>query len=136
MKKKTLNILIILSVVFSLLISALLIYFSTIYGGKVIRGTHNMNISIKDGNNALYYYEKSIIAENRFYLVSFIIGTIAAVGITALLIYLLYRINKTELLVAAETTKERVKEYRAERKAAKKEKKKAALQEKLNKLEK
>ena len=136
MKKKTLNILIILSVVFSLLISALLIYFSIIYGGKVIRGTHNMNISIKDGNNALYYYEKSIIAENRFYLVSFIIGTIAAVGITALLIYLLYRINKTELLVAAETTKERVKEYRAERKAAKKEKKKAALQEKLNKLEK
>ena len=136
MKKKTLNILIILSVVFSLLISALLIYFSIIYGGKVIRGTHNMNISIKDGNNALYYYEKSIIAENRFYLVSFIIGTIAAVGITALLIYLLYRINKTELLVAAETTKERVKEYRAERKAAKKEKKKAALQAKLNKLEK
>ena len=136
MKKKTLNILIILSVVFSLLISALLIYFSIIYGGKVIRGTHNMNLSIKDGNNALYYYEKSIIAENRFYLVSFIIGTIAAVGITALLIYLLYRINKTELLVAAETTKERVKEYRAERKAAKKEKKKAALQAKLNKLEK
>ena len=136
MKKKTLNILIILSVVFSLLISALLIYFSIIYGGKVIRGTHNMNISIKDGNNALYYYEKSIIAENRFYLVSFIIGTIAAVGITALLIYLLYRINKTELLVAAETTKERVKEYRAERKAAKKEKKKAALQAKINKLEK
>ena len=84
MKKKTLNILIILSVVFSLLISALLIYFSIIYGGKVIRGTHNMNISIKDGNNALYYYEKSIIAENRFYLVSLIIGTIAAVGITAL----------------------------------------------------
>ena len=136
MKKKTLNILIILSVVFSLLITALLIYFSIIYGGKVIRGTHNMNISIKDGNNALYYYEKSIIAENRFYLVSFIIGTIAAVGITALLIYLLYRINKTELLVAAETTKERVKEYRAERKAAKKKKKKAALQAKLNKLEK
>ena len=65
-----------------------------------------------------------------------IIGIIASsIGIS-ISIFILIRINKTELLVAAETTKERVKEYRAERKAAKKEKKKAALQAKLNKLEK
>ena len=61
-----------------------------------------------------------------------IIGIIASsIGIS-ISIFILIRINKTELLVAAETTKERVKEYRA----AKKEKKKAALQAKLNKLEK
>ena len=99
----------------------------------------NVGESVKSFLKYLKYDVALSISELKIKLFVFIfsiIGTIAAVGITALLIYLLYRINKTELLVAAETTKERVKEYRAERKAAKKEKKKAALQAKLNKLEK
>ena len=128
MKKKTLNLLIILSVIFSFLITVFLIYISI-----------NVGESVKSFLKYLEYDVALSISELKIKLFVFIfsiIGTIAAVGITALLIYLLYRINKTELLVAAETTKERVKEYRAERKAAKKEKKKAALQAKLNKLEK
>lgn len=128
MKKKTLNILIILSVIFSFLITVFLSYISI-----------NVGKTVKSFLKYLKYDVALSISELKIRLFVFIfslIGTIAAVGITALLIYLLYRINKTELLVAAETTKERVKEYRAERKAAKKEKKKTALQAKLNKLEK
>lgn len=127
MKKKTLNIIIILSFIFSLFLCVALICFS-IYFGKTVK--------IYSSYYYQTFFEKDTFKEYYYYFAFSVIGTIAAVGITALLIYLLYRINKTELLVAAETTKERVKEYRAERKAAKKEKKKAALQAKLNKLEK
>lgn len=127
MKKKTLNIFIIISSIFSLFLTFALVCFS-LYFGKQVKTISSENFKI--------FYGKNAFKEYYYYFAFSVIGTIAAVGITALLIYLLYRINKTELLVAAETTKDRVKEYRSERKAAKKEKKKAALQAKLNKLEK
>ena len=127
MNKKGLNIIIIISSIFSLFLTFALVCFS-IYFGKQVK--------IISSENFKKVWRVNTFKEYYYYFAFSVIGTIAAVGITALLIYLLYRINKTELLVAAETTKERVKEYRAERKAAKKEKKKAALQAKLNKLEK
>ena len=123
MKKKGLNIIIIISSIFSMFLTFALVCCS-IYFGKQVKTISSENFKI--------FYGKNAFKEYYYYFAFSVIGTIAAVGITALLIYLLYRINKTELLVAAETTKERVKEYRA----AKKEKKKAALQAKLNKLEK
>ena len=132
MDKKKVNVLTTLALVLSFFSSGMLIS-PCVRFGKYIYALLKAKREMNDNEKWLAFYS-DIFATNLSVFITCLISAIFCVCVAALLIYLLYRINKTELLAATEDVNAYRKRKAAERNARRKaiaEKKKAAIEREL-----
>lgn len=132
MNKKKFNILTVIMIVFSLLCLTALIFPCNRFG-KYIYALLKAKREMNDNEKWLAFYS-DIFATNLSVFIVCLFAALFCVGVAVFLIYLLYRINKTELLAATEDVNAYRKRKAAERNArrkAKAEKKKAAIEREL-----
>lgn len=121
---KKINIFLIMAVVFATACAALLTI-STVHMGN------HVSVAFKNRN---WIPLNEVFRKNCLHFSATLISALFCVCVAALLIYLLYRINKTELLAATEDVNAYRKRKAAERNASRKakaEKKKAAIEREL-----